>query len=462
MGWYEDKKEAYEAATDDNQGSIWGDDDGEDPDDPDDPDVGGSGEDDDDVPRTRIRSMIRDLIDPEAIHGIASTRRTDGTVYLVAVSSTTWTSIDEDAPIDMDVLDIRTVVVDLDEDAVRISDNGIWLPKDEDVARSLTRIMSRATSDLEGSTGGEDALEIDATDEVDIEAFLDRLVDREDDDPEDQHISRMKQDPGIDPSRSWGYGGDAPPEVEDMVDRLDEAGLEPSDHLFRLRYGKKEPFDSVDKSQDPPRRGVDPDRLVGNYGIDALSRDTGLVCIDVDYPDEIDEDVLEDLGETLAISSPHGSDRRRHLLFYCPNKDDLVDAIGAWSTQSPAWGDLWAGANRYVVGAGSQLSAYGCNADDHDVGDPDACPRCSDEDGGYYEVVEDAPIREVEASDILELCPDVVEDEDVDESGNVAVVEDETDDLVCDNCGEAYEDEADLKEIEIAGSRRQICDGGCN
>jgi len=184
----------------------------------------------------------------------------------------------------------------------------------------------------------------------------------------------------------------------------------------------------VDSDEDVPTRGYDVDELLGNYGVDCLSQDAGLVCVDVDSPDAFPIGV--DLPETFSISSPHGDDERRHLLFYCPDKDELADELGAWSVndatnvQGDVWGDLWAGANRYVVGAGCQIGAHACNKRDAEVPKDDGCNAdgcdswlgceccrngcdvCSDEQRGYYTVVNDVPIAEVDAGTLLQLVPE--------------------------------------------------------
>jgi hypothetical protein len=362
---------------------------------------------DEDVETTTVGDRIRDVLDHDEIHGIQATYRTETAVYFIVTRTTSWSSVDEDGADDVDVLDKRTVVLDLDNEEVRVTDNGLWTLADETVAGDMARTTARASSDMSGVVDADGPLSVSSTDEVDVDGVLAHEVPVPEGERTQQDLDKMRRHHGISPSRPWGYGGGPPPEVDEVVDRLVDVDLDPADHLFRLRWGRKDPFDTVDKTRDPPARGRPVDDLVGNYGVDVLSRDEGLVVVDVDYPDEFDG---VELPDTFAVSSPHGGDDRRHLVFYCEDKGDLAERLDTWSLQELPWGDLWFGGNRYIVGAGCQLSAYGC---DHEVDrdSPECCAACDDEDGGYYEVVDEAPIREVDADDVLDLIPDeVVED----------------------------------------------------
>jgi len=234
----------------------------------------------------------------------------------------------------------------------------------------------------------------------------------------------MKDHEGISPSRSWGYYAGAPPEVHDVADRLREAGLSPEEHLIRLQFGLKRPFDTVDDSQEPPQRGYEPGDLLGNYGVDVLTRDTGLVAVDVDNPEAFPDDV--DVPETYSISSPHGSDDRRHMVFVCDDKDRLADELGCRSINDAThdgevWGDLWFGGNRFIVGEGCQIGAHACSEGEHKPPRSEGCGAdgcdgwlacekcrngceiCSNPDRGYYRCVNDAPIAEVDADTVLSL-----------------------------------------------------------
>lgn len=89
-----------------------------------------------------VREAIEDSLDADEIHGLAVTSRRDETIYCVVSQSTTW------GEHEMPVLDLRTVVVDLESESVSVSDNGMWVPRDSDVSLSLTRLLGRTTTDL--------------------------------------------------------------------------------------------------------------------------------------------------------------------------------------------------------------------------------------------------------------------------------------------------------------------------
>jgi hypothetical protein len=404
-----------------------------------------------------VHQRIRDQIEIDAWHGVASVNRTKGAIHLTVCYSSTWGSVREDATIEqMPVLVYQNLTFDTDEETVALGDL-IWLPQDADVAGAIGDMSRRARADMMSSSPIDEPLCVDADDEVDVGALMDRSIEVPDEDRATQDNDKMRSHPGISPNRSWGYGGGPPPEIDRVVDRLDGAGLDPEEHLFRLTFGKKEPFDTVDKTRDPPSRGHTVDELAGNYGIDCLSRDVGLVCVDVDYPEEFPD---EELPDTFSVSSPHGDDSQRHLLFLCDEKEELRDEIGAWSTQAPEWGDLWAGANRYVVGPGCQLSEYGCNEGDHEAGERGACERCEDEDGGYYEIVNDAAIMAVSAETLASLVPD--DDGEVEEAGNPVSTGETAEDgcVVADCCAATYDEDEEGEEWMQAGNR-VVCLGGC-
>lgn len=401
-----------------------------------------------------VRERIGEVLDPDRIHGLTVTRRDDDTVYCVVSVSTTADRVDGAPDHEFPVLDVRTVVVDFAQDAVNVSDNGLWVPHETEVVECLTRLLARSRTDLDGGTD-EDAAPLltSAVDDVDPSLLLDREVEV-DDDVGGQAINQMERHGGIDPARSWGYGAGPPPEVTDVVRRLVDAGLDPSDHLSRLRWGKKEPMDRK------PRRV---EQLTGNYGIELQSRESGLVAIDVDYPEEFPEDALAALPDTFEVSSPHGDDSRRHVVFQCDEKDRIAEEVGAWAIQALAWGDLWIG-DRYLVGPGSQLSEFGCDNGEHVRGEAGGCAACEDPERGFYRVVNDAPIASVDAEDILAL----VEASDVEgEPRNGRAdpdppgAEEDVDPTECVNCGAVHDDAEALKVLDVKGSTRRICRGGC-
>ena len=422
----------------------------------------GDRDDEDDLEegKTTVREKIADVLEADRIHGLTITRRQEkegqrDTVYCVVSQSTTWDQIDDDVDLDIPVLDIRTVVVDLEADTVKVSDNGIWVPQEVGVADNITKLLARSTTDLNGGIDPDvDPLTSSAVGGLEPEMLLDQEIDDQDE-IVGQMTDRMRRETGIDPSREWGYAAGPPPEVEAAVERLEEAGLDPSNHLTRLVFGQKEPY------QKRSIRYAAED-LKGNYGIELNPNPAGLVAIDVDYPAEFPDDV--DLPETWEISSPHGDDTRRHIVLRCENKDEIAEELGAWAVQSLEWGDLWIG-DRYLVGPGSQLSEYGCDDGDHERGEEGGCSACEDPDDGYYEVVNDAPIATVDAETILELVPDKDEGEkrndlaDPDPPGKDDDLEDGQ--LRCDACG-AVKDEEEIRSTTLGGDTRRYCKGGCD
>lgn len=416
-----------------------------------------------------VRERIEEDLEPERIHGLTVTRRDDDTIYAVVATSTTWDSIDEDVDMDIPVLDLRTVVVDLEADTVRVSDNGMWVPREKGVAEGLTQVLGRTTTDLNGGVDEDEPPALkSAVSDVDPDLLLERELEVEEV-VEGQATDRMANEKGIDPARDWGYGGSPPPEVYDVIDRLEEVGLESEEHLTRLVWGKKEPMDRVPRPVD---------ELKGNYGIELLPRDSGLIAIDVDYPEAFPEDV--ELPDSLEVSSPHGDDTRRHVILRCDEKAEVARYLGKkaadegeepgllWAVQSAEWGDLWVG-DRYVVGPGSQLSEYGCDLDPYTRGEPGGCEDCEDPESGYYRVVNDAPIATVEYADIIGL----LEESDGYETRDRAPEAPEPEDAVelednngaslptCDSCGAEHDSEETLKVLEVSGDERRICRGGC-
>ncbi|WP_336331124.1 hypothetical protein [Haloarcula sp. CGMCC 1.2071] len=407
---------------------------------------------DEEIETESVRERLADEVDGD-LHGLALSRvEDDGTAHVVISRSTTWDALDEGRP-DIPVLDIRSVVVDPDA-GVRVHENGIWVPREQGVSEVMTRLLARTTSDLGGSTEGEDPALLSAVDSVDAEDLLSMEVEVEEETPDGQHVGKMESHSGIDPSRPWGYGAGPPDEVSYVVDRLQEAGLDPEDHLSRLVWGKKEPMDRVTRPVE---------ELTGNYGIELQPRDSGLVALDVDYPEHFPG---SELPETLEVSSPHGSNDRRHILYFCEDKERLAEEIGAWAIQSVEWGDLWVG-DRYLVGPGSQLSEFGCDLDPYNRGDRGGCESCEDTEGGLYSVVSDAPIATISADRLLSLLDESDFGDSIRRNGpadpDPPEQEDETSaPSTCDSCGSAQDPE-DLLEVDVGGSTRYICDGvGCD
>jgi len=415
--------------------------------------VGTDGGDGETVP---VRDRLAGELDAEQIHGIATTREQDDTIYLVVASTRTWDVVDEDVDMDIPVLDVRTAVVDLGADTVKLSENGLWVPHEDEVSEALVSLLARSTTDLNrGLDVDAGPALVSAVEGIETEDVLAREIEVEDD-VDGQHVDKMESHGGIDPSRSWGYGAGPPPEVATTVERLREAGLDPSEHLSRLVWGKKEPMDRLTRPLD---------ELTGNYGVELQPRESGLIALDVDYPGAFPE---SELPETFEVSSPHGTDERRHIVFRCDEKDAIAEEIGAWAVQSIDWGDLWVG-DRYLVGPGSQLSEFGCDTDGHTRGERGGCDACEDAEGGCYRVVSDEPIATVSSDRILALLDESgfrdaeprngPADPDPPESDDDQ--DDEPDVPTCDSCGAARDPDT-VKTVTVGDSERQICRGGCD
>ena len=263
------------------------------------------------------------------------------------------------------MLDLRTVVVDLPDETVRIhEDNNLWVPKDSDIAGGLARILARTQGDLSGSVDPDaDPLTHSAGEDVDVEDLLDREV-ADDYEPPEQ--------------REWGFGEGPPPQIDKLDRRLDAAGISTDERYNMLEFGDKAPFNHDLWARDD---------LAGNYGVYATS-DDALVLIDVDDPDALDQD----LPETFVVSSPHGPDERAHHYFAVENLSEVADEFGKWNF-GPEWGEIRAN-NQYVVGPGSQLD--GCRKTECDGG-------CDRPDGGRYRIVNDAEISTVGADWLIDL-----------------------------------------------------------
>lgn len=404
-------------------------------------------------PSETVRKRIREELDGR-IHGIAVTARRGNTSYCVASHS-----VDDDRG---GRVQLSTVVVDLEAEQVRVhGDNSMWVPRESAGLDALTSVVARTTTDV--STG--DKKNHPPTEQgVGVDDLLDTEVEAADESRDGQRTDMMKRHGGIDPSRSWGYGAGAPPEIAEVDSRLEDAGLNPSEHYMRLVFGRKGPMERRISDDTPAERPID--ELKGNYGIELLPRDSGLVALDVDYPEQFPD---VDLPESFAVSSPHGDDSRRHIILRCDEKEAIADGVtdegeqGAWAVQSIDWGDLWIG-DRFLAGPGCQLSEYGCDNGDHERGEPGGCEVCEDPERGFYRIVNDAPIATVEASTILDLL-DASSGYDLrngpaDNSppGDAG----ESDPRTCDNCGTTHDSEEPLKELSIGDSTRRICRGGCD
>ena len=139
---------------------------------------------DGDLPTVRDRIVAQ--LDASEIHGVLGTFRNGETFYLVISHSTDREGVGP-------VLDLRTVVVDLPDETVRIhEDNNLWVPKDSDIAGGLARILARTQGDLSGSVDPDaDPLTHSAAEDIDADDLLDREV-ADDYEPAEQ--------------REWGFG----------------------------------------------------------------------------------------------------------------------------------------------------------------------------------------------------------------------------------------------------------------
>jgi len=311
-------------------------------------------EDGDDLPTVRDRIVAQ--LDATEIHGVLGTFRNGETFYLVISHSTDREGVGP-------VLDLRTVVVDLPDETVRVTDNNLWVPQDSDVAGGLARLLARTQGDLSGSVDADaDPLTHSSAEDVDVEDLLDREVADDYEPPE---------------TREWGFGEGPPPQIDVLDRRLDAAGISTDERYNMLEFGDKAPFNHDLWARDD---------LAGNYGVYATS-DDALVLVDVDNPDALDQD----LPETFAVSSPHGSEERAHHYYHVGDLDAVREALGKWNF-GPTWGDVRT-QNQYVVGPGSQLD--GCRKS--------GCSTCSRPDGGYYGIVEDREIAQVSAEWLVDL-----------------------------------------------------------
>lgn len=356
---------------------------------------------------TTVLDRITAELDPTEIHAVALTA-TRGSTHYAVVASTGRNS-------GGDVIDLRTVVVDLAEENVRRTDNGMWIPYDEDAVLAVLRGLSRTHTDVRETDGeAREPLALSAV-AADAEEVLSTPVeDEEDHDPDGW-------------GEEYGNGAGEPPQVHDLVDRLREADLR-VDRFSRLDFESKTPWERYAERT--------ADELLGNYGVETLEEGS-LVVLDVDYPED-----APDLPETYAVSSPNGSDERAHHYYRLPedvDKHGLFDYYGSWALK-PSWGDVWI-AGEYVVGPGSRA------------------------DGGSYDVVADRPIETIEAAELMDLVPRSVDgDEDAtgveeetetetdvedDRAGADDAVDDdragedadETDGVECDACGEVVDRE---------------------
>lgn len=422
-----------------------------------------------------VRDAIEEKLDPKVIHSITVTKTTDTAIYLLVISDRAVSEV-SDISGDWPVLDQRTVIFDKDTEEIAVTENGMWTPADKQNVGNVITGLARAQQ----ATGSGEAPEpILSSSEAEVEA--EDLLDREvGDHGTTRNADRMKNDPGIDSHRSWGYGGSPPPEAYEMAEILREAGLDPSDHLIRCDWGKKAPYgrERSGKGEAEGDLGRPVEELCGNYGIEMRRRQSGLVALDADHPEEL-PDMIEELPETVKISSPHGTEERCHRLYYCEDKREVAEYVTSdndkdkinWQLMGFPWGELWLG-EPFVVGVGSQLSEYACDKEGHSKNEKGGCSACSDPAGGFYEFVgETREIAEVSPEQLKQLIDETEGDsldvseadraENVTQNGhNEIEITEDTETVECGSCGSVIP-ESEARINTIAGNKVICCKGGC-
>lgn len=383
-----------------------------------------------------IRDEMNGEIQAATVGQIVESESATGepTVYLTVVRHAEMGDLTGNVQHTAPVVDVRTVIVDLASETVTVSDNGLWVRSNGRGLDALQRVLAASRqpdfATVESESGDPD-LVLNRTVSADAEYAQDR--------------SRMKSVNGISPSRSWGFGGGAPPEVETTAERIRDAGGNPADHMSRLRWGRKDPMD---------RQARPVSELTGNYGVEIQARASGLIGVDIDDPSETTPRL--DGLHTFEVSSPHGSDEQKHAYLWCNQKRRVAEELGGWAIQGVSWGDLWIG-DRYLVGAGSQLGEFGCTAGDHEPEQPGGCRECESETGGFYEVINDQPIQTVSADWVLAMVKKSDGWQIHRSANSPEQPEGNADDVIqCDSCGAWIHEEASKSAGAIT-----ICAGGC-
>lgn len=264
---------------------------------------------------------------------------------------------------DNDTAALTTVLLDTEDDTLRVLDNSMWLPAEGEVLDAAVRSVARLTN------GATDSLDSDA------DPMRDSLVGF-DSDEIGQYTLRDDYTPSDDSSGDWKESGGRE-ERWTVHERLQESGISNADRLIRLEFEGKAPWEG-----EPQRVMYPPSEIGANYGVEC-DEDGEIVIIDID---DMEEAPREDLPETLTVESPHGGE---HRYYHVP---DAVETFRErFSVENPhtSFGETRAG-DGYVVGPGSILTdcKHGC---------------CTEEDPGRYQLV-DREIQTVDAdrlSDIL-------------------------------------------------------------
>lgn len=183
--------------------------------------------------------------------------------------------------------------------------------------------------------------------------------------------------------------------------RLAEANID-TDRAVNVEDGAKVCYDHDDRRP--------PTEWTGNYGLYATARDT-LVILDVDEYRDLEDDhpglnALDRLPETLTQKSPHIG---KHRIYSVTVSEDgrlpaavFEDELGQ-ANPVASWGEVQV-ANKYIIGAGSELDS--CGKDWHD---------CSEPGEGRYELVNDERIAIVSIDEMLDVLladPEITEASD--------------------------------------------------
>lgn len=256
---------------------------------------------------------------------------------------------------------LSTVLLDTEDDALRVLDNSLWIPADGDVLdvaiRSLARTANEATDSLDG----------------DAEPMTDSLLGF---DAEEFAAYELTDD--YDPAAEgddWKETGGVAERWE-VHDRLEDSPIGNADRMIRLEFGGKAPWEG-----EPQRVMRPPGEIGGNYGVE-VSQDDALVIVDVD---DAAAAPLERLPETLRSESPHDGE---HRFYHVPGWRETFRTRFGVENPHPSWGEIRS-QDGYVVGPGCELTdcKHGC---------------CTEDDPGEYDL-DAAPIATVDAGELADL-----------------------------------------------------------
>lgn len=258
---------------------------------------------------------------------------------------------------------LSTVLLDVDDETLRVLDNSMWLPADPEVLDVVTRSVARTCSAAADSLDDADGPLSESLLDLDAETFAGYRLD-DDYSPDDS--GDWKADEGAD-------------EMDVLQERFVEAGVEPADRFIRLAFGGKAPWEG--ESQRIMRS---PDEIGGNFGVE-VDEDDSLVLLDVD---DMETAPLDEIPETLSVESPHGG---VHFYFAVPGWLDHFRDRFSTLNPHPSYGEIRS-QDGYVVGPGSELT---------DCKYPDCC---TEQDPGHY-LLDDRPVAEIDP----EVLGDLVE-----------------------------------------------------